>query len=533
MSIFVRNYKPILLILVGTLVWSITMVKSGLIYDYGLGFWGPNGHDGVWHISIIRSLAQGDFSIPIFAGYPLQNYHLGYDIFLALLHRLLSLPASLLYFQIMPPIMAAVLGWLVYKFVLIWQKSPVIAWWSTFFVYFSGSLGWLINQGESVFWANQSISSLINPPYTLSLLILLAGLLSLQKQRWWAAVICFALLPQIKIYAGVLAFIALFVAGFKYKKLFIVLIISGLLSALMFIPLNYRSSSLLVFYPGWFLLNLFNSDHLNWPRYFSAINTYTSGGIWSKGIPAYLVALAIFLVGNLGTRLVFILKLPKQLDWLHLFLFSFFPAGIILPLLFIQSGTSWNTIQFFYYVQFVCSLLAGLAIPLFLKSTATRLLLLMLVGLTLPTTFLSLKHYLPARPPAKISLLELSALDFLARQPRGIVLTALFDKAAADQAVAFPPRPLYLYESTAYVSAFTGQTTFLEDEVNLNITGYPWQARRELVRDFFSQPTAKFLHDHSIRYLYLVSTPQSRLPVQDLPLQPIYTNSEVTIYAVN
>ena len=35
------------------------MVKSGLVYDYGMGFWGPNGHDGVWHVSLASSLARG------------------------------------------------------------------------------------------------------------------------------------------------------------------------------------------------------------------------------------------------------------------------------------------------------------------------------------------------------------------------------------------------------------------------------------------------------------------------------------------
>jgi len=50
-----KNNKPAaLLIIIGSLVWSLTMVKSGLCWDAkcvgGIGFWGPNGHDGVWHI---------------------------------------------------------------------------------------------------------------------------------------------------------------------------------------------------------------------------------------------------------------------------------------------------------------------------------------------------------------------------------------------------------------------------------------------------------------------------------------------------
>jgi len=69
----------ILLILIGTAVWSLTMVKSGLTYPYGVGFWGPNGHDGIWHISLAQSLAKGSWEIPIFAGETIKNYHIGFD----------------------------------------------------------------------------------------------------------------------------------------------------------------------------------------------------------------------------------------------------------------------------------------------------------------------------------------------------------------------------------------------------------------------------------------------------------------------
>ena len=57
----------ILLILLGTLAWSLIMVKSALIYPFGMGFWGPNGHDGVWHIALINQLAKSSLRMPTFA----------------------------------------------------------------------------------------------------------------------------------------------------------------------------------------------------------------------------------------------------------------------------------------------------------------------------------------------------------------------------------------------------------------------------------------------------------------------------------
>jgi hypothetical protein len=56
------------------------MVKSGVYYGYGIGFWGPNGHDGVWHISLINSLSKGSLEMPIFAGEQIKNYHIGFEL---------------------------------------------------------------------------------------------------------------------------------------------------------------------------------------------------------------------------------------------------------------------------------------------------------------------------------------------------------------------------------------------------------------------------------------------------------------------
>ncbi len=75
-----HNKFSILLILFGTVSWSLTMVKSGIVYGFGMGFWGPNGHDGVWHIAISESLSRGTLDMPIFAGEAIRNYHIGFNV---------------------------------------------------------------------------------------------------------------------------------------------------------------------------------------------------------------------------------------------------------------------------------------------------------------------------------------------------------------------------------------------------------------------------------------------------------------------
>jgi hypothetical protein len=533
-----NTVKRNLLILLGTMTWSITTIKSGLLYGFGIGYWGPQGHDGVWHLSLINSLASGNFHMPLFAGESIKNYHLGFDLFVAILHRITFIPVSLLYFQILPPLFAMFIGYLVYKLVFNWTNSNKAGLWSTFFVYFGSSFGWLISffrdgslGGESLFWSQQAISTLINPPLALSFCLLLLGLWLLQTRRLVLAGLVFAIIPSIKIYGGILGFVGLFFICLKDKQYWKTFIISALLGSVLFFPLNSGSAKLLVWDPLWFLKNLMNVDHLNWPRYFSALDTYSTGHVWYKAIPAYAVAFIIFLVGNLSIRLLslFSLEHPKKFTWWKTFLVATAIVGIFPPMLFLQQGTAWNTIQFFYYTQFFLAILAGIGVSHLKPNLIFSLIIILL---TIPGTIGTLPHYLPSRPPAKISTEELSSLNYLYAQPNGTVLTYPFDPDAASAAIAYPPRPLYLYESTSYVSAYTSKPVFMEDQVNLNITGYDWKSRREQSLKFFTKPYRKFLVENNIKYIYLVGFQRQSLENNISSLKKIFSNSEVNIYRV-
>lgn len=565
----IDNLAAVILIVFGTITWSITMVKSGLFYSFGLGFWGPNGHDGVWHIAMAEALSRGSFDIPIFAGEAIKNYHVGYDALLAVLHRITFLPTSVLYFQIIPPILALLVGVATYKFVYRWRKSRMQAFWSTFFVYFGGNFGWIVTLlregqlgGESMFWSQQAISTLINPPFALSIVLMLLGLMLLTKHLkrpttkfFLFVTLLFGILLQIKVYAGILSLGGLLVAGIyeflKDKKINLLKVFGGslLLSSLLFLLFSKSSVSLLVFQPFWFLETMMGfSDRFYWPRFAEAMVNYKLAGNLIKGIPAYTVAFFIFIIGNLGTRLVkdiwIFRKLRdfKNLYFIEIFIFSVIAAGIVLPMVFLQKGTPWNTIQFIYYSLTFSGILAGVWLGEFIEKSRLNTTLLysivvVIALLTIPTTIGTLRHYLPRRPPAKLSYQELGALKFLSNQPRGVVLTYPFDKDAADVAVANPPRPLYLYESTAYVSAFSGQPVYLEDEVNLDITGYDWGARREKVEEFLEARdqglAKKFLKDNNISYIYWIKDQRAALSESELEIEKIFENKEVDIFRVN
>ena len=569
---FFREIKPSswLLIIIGSLSWSLTMVKSGLINSYGMGFWGPNGHDGVWHIALAESLAKGSWQMPIFAGESIKNYHIGFDVILAILHKVTFIPTGVLYFQILPVIFALLIGIFAYKLVFAWKKTALISFWATFFVYFGGSWGWIVTLfkdgkigGESMFWSQQSISTLVNPPFALSLLIIFVGLYFLIKGQessrsqsttyYLLSTFLFGILIQIKVYAGILILAALFVAGvwrmFEQKGISVLKVFCGaaIVSILLFFPFSEDVGKTIIFKPFWFLETMMSfPDRVGWMRFGEAMVNYKLAGNWVKSIPAYLIALFIFWFGNLGTRIIkdiLVIKRLRELrglDFVEAFIYPVIFLGFIIPMFFIQSGTPWNTIQFMYYSLMFSGILAGVTLGEFLEkaklnTTMIRIIVVGIILLTVPITYGTLKyHYLPSRPPAKISKEELEAIYFLKSQPDGVVLTLPFDKEAAKKAESDPPRQLYLYESTAYVSAFSGKPTYLEDEVNLEITRYKWRERRELFEEFLITNSVEkarlFLEEADISYIYWVKDLYGSISENQQLVKKIYENEKIQIF---
>lgn len=559
----------------GVLSQSLTTIKSGLLYSYGIGFWGSNGHDGVWHLSLINSLARhlefsGNFfsllQNPILAGFNLKNYHFLFDLFLALIHKITFLPTLNLYFQIAPLVFSGFLGILTFLLSKKITKNNLSALLATFFVYFGGNFGWLVTLGrgqglggESMFWANQSISFPLNLQFFLSLILMLGGfylyLNYLEKpsdKRFWFLIFVFGLIIGIKAYGGVIILFGLGAVAFwelifkKKTQTLKVFLGTFIISLIIFLPNNWASSSLFVFSPLWLPRVMIDApDRVGWLKLAQARQAYLATGLWLKWLLAESLALVIFLFGNLGTRIIALggifswLKNWRKIKNFQIFLLAcLLPSGLI-PLFFIQKGNPWNSVQFFYYFQVFLGLLAGWGLGEFLlkKKIWFRIILVGLILIfTLPTTVGDLKNYLAVKAPAKISPQELEALSFLRKQPSGVVLTYPHNYQTRD-VLKEVPKPLYAYETTAYVSAFGNHQTFLEDEMTLEIMGVDWPLRRIEVEEFFKtedgEKAKHFLTDNKIKYLYLVGQQNFNFDEFQVDLDEIFENSLVRILKVN
>lgn len=541
------------------------MIRSGLMYPFGMGFWGPNAHDGLWHIALINQLTKGSLAFPTFAGSQISNYHLGFDLLTAALYRLTGLSPILLYFQILPVLFSLSYGILVYLLANRIFKNQTAALFSLIFAYFGGSFGWLVNLfrgetlgGESIFWSMQAVSFLINPPFILSVILLLSGLIfylnyleSGKKRFLIFSIFIFGILIQVKVYAGIIVLGALLLTSIteflsrRSARTFFVFLLSFVVALAVFLPLNRGSQAVLVYKPWWFLETMFSfPDRLGVPRMdlmrqvSLLTHNYLKFSFW------LIAGLVIFLVGNLGTRVIgflSLLNLKKENFSLSLKFFILYALLIafVLPMLFIQKGTNWNTIQFFYYFLVLMSFLGGLTMERVLAKRSpwqSILIIFVLILMTLPTTISSLmNNYIPPRPPVKISKLELEGLKFLATQPEGIVLTFPFNPALINNFVE--PRPIYAYVSTAYVSALSGKISFLEDEMNLEITNKDYSSRLDKIKFFFdtnNKPWARgFLVQNKIRYIYLERYQDMRFNEAELEVTRVYENGEVRIFRVS
>jgi len=550
---------PFVVIILSTVLFSLTMFRSGLKYQFGIGFWGPNGHDAIWHLSLINQLKQQiPPQNPIFSGVNLQNYHWGFDFLVAAISKITFIDSSILYFQILPIIFSLLIGFLSFKLAFLITKNNIT---SIFFVllnYFAGSFGWVYTLiknhqtgGESLFWSMQSVSTLLNPPFALSLIIILFGLIlwfkhhSLNSTKSAILIgLIFALLSGIKVYAGILIGLALS-SYWSYNVIrskkffgfnFIICLAMGLISLLILFGLGVlQGNQLLEFKPFWFTHSMIESlDKFYLPKLASFRFNQTNILI---SVILEVGLIFIFLIGNLGTRVlglftIFSKKVKKEINDFDKLIFFIFIFSFFIPLLFVQKGTAWNTIQFFYYFLFFANFYFAQFLSKFWSKNKISIFVLLVISCL--TSFSTLKDYLGNPPPSCLPNLEIEALNFLKSQNEGFVLTYPYDKYKKDKMNT--PIPLYAYETTSYVSAFSNKQTFLEDEMNLDITGFNWQKRRIDEEKFFTTTdkffARGFLINNKISYIYLVGDQNFILSPSDLQISELFNNGQIRIYKV-
>lgn len=552
----------IILILFGTLFQSLVMIRSGWVYDFGVGFWGPTGHDGIWHQALVNQLIkQVPPSSPILAGEILKDYHYFFDLLVAITFKLTQIPVLDLLYRFYPILFSLFLGVGTVCLLAKITKNKLVIFISLYFVYFAGSFGWIVTylrdksfSGESAFWVNQPVSMNLNPPFVISLLIMIAIILLVSifrvSRNIWAAVLLVLLigpLIEFKIYAGVVVLGGLLLVGllevlrnrnFDYLKIFIA---SFVFSALMFLSQNKEASGILIWSPFWFIHSMIDSpDRVGWNKLSLARPVYFARGEWLKFVGVEVLSLIMFIIGNLGFRVLSILgaesgikkKLWQVPEYFLMFLIGI--ISLIIPIFLIQKGNSWNTIQFMYYLIYLGGVFAGFGlVSIFNK--LPKILGFVILGLILLLTpingVVTFKESFGLIPPAALSQNELEALTFFKKLPDGTVLTYPYDNTLSSKFKE--PIPLFAYQTTAYVSAFSGKAVFVEDTMQNDILQTDYHQRLVESADFWNSGNLPKNLDGQIRYIYLPKFLGVNIDNDKFHLKNIFENKEVLIYEIN
>ncbi len=212
----------------------------------------------------------------------------------------------------------------------------------------------------------QSPSNQLNPPYLLSLLFLNFLILIILSHKKTISttiltILLLSLTPITKSYGGVAAYLIYgFYALFNLKKdryFLKTLLLSLPFAYIIFSLYNQTSSasSVFIFQPFWFVNSLIESpDRLYIPLLASMRYALeASNRIGPRLIMVYLITIGLFYLGNFSWRLLGIFSLKKFKNSLKFPLLITIIITALIPLFFIQSGTSWNTIQFLYYSFFI------------------------------------------------------------------------------------------------------------------------------------------------------------------------------------
>lgn len=405
---FVKT-KSFLLLLSFCFIFSFVMLIN---IDTGSKMW--ISIDAPWHFSLISSLMNSFPPVhPNMSGVAMMPYHYFADYVIAKTLNIFPISLSFAYFYFFPFLTAVLWVFGVYLFMQRWLKNNIISLLSVIFTLFAGSFSFIpFLFGHTDLSLNSSFGmlqpdlSLINPPFAMSLVILIFGLFSTllyiqtKKKEVLIYIAIFAgIAAMFKVYAGMLLFAGLFVflitRLFKKDFKFIFAIIGMIIVFYITYWSSVGKSGFLFPAIFWAPHDVFNS---NFPffSYSGRIAIYTEQSNLLKIFLLESFVLTVYTLGNIGTRvigliLIFFQKEKKKIfiSEMGLILVSMTLFSFFLPLLFLQSIKPFEITQMFNYFLFLLSIINCIGLGLFFQKIKNRKLLIVLVILILVPTLVS------------------------------------------------------------------------------------------------------------------------------------------------
>lgn len=256
-------------------------------------------------------------------------------------------------------------------------------------------------------------------------------------------------------------------------------------------------------------------------------------GFSPKLILIEVLTILIFVVMNFGTRVAMIPEWIKRFRERKFGHFEILVVGttiisLMLTTLLSQRGEWWNTIQFLYYSFFLANIYAAAYLANLIKTG--KYFKIAVVGiviiLTIPNSVDTWKIFSSMPPRTFISDKELHLLERLRQEPEGVVLA--LPLYPSEQPSQSDLAPLYHRYDTAYVSAYSGKQTYLNDLVQLRLMGIDYSDREQKIRSSSCETLSQ------IKYIYVAGDGRQIDPYKSCSktLVIIESNEDAALYRI-
>lgn len=561
-----NHFKPLLIVLVLSLLFTLSITITGkfgetIIYRM----------DDLWHLALINELkANFPPDNPGFSTLPLKGYHFFYNFLAAKISNLFFISPLSIHFHFFPVLTAVLWGVGVYSLMFKWSKDILTSLWAVFLTMFGGSFAFLLylwgHPGysfDSGFGILQPTGSLFNPPFAISIVIVITALLVLYeyihtKQKNWLILLtlCIGLISMFKVYAGMIligAFL-LFLIYELIKKRFIILIPFAGGSILFFGTywIFAGGYGYLVFYPLWPPHRILQA--YPWYGFDEKIYTYTKLNVTRGLLQTEIDGLSVFLLGNLGTRLIgmFVLLLaafkrkviPSSFS---LFILSMALISIVIPMFFIQSGKVFEIIQMAQYFLFFCALFAALGFAFLFRIRFPKILkiiiFILILLLTLPSAYDDFTDYFDTLKTSRsFSSPYFQTMNYLSKQ-ENYNLTVL-EMPSVETKATEKSITNWFNSSTPALTAFANKRTFLNNQY-IEFPNTDKRPRIDFIKTLITfntlystssayletrEKVVEGLRNNNIKYIF---SPYEILSFSDVDgIREVYKNSPYVLYEI-
>lgn len=539
------------ILVIGTILLLIPVIGSGWRTKEGIAYYWINAYDGLYHLSLSRSLVE---SVPPIepGAYDLvvQNYHYLSNLIIADFGRVWQLPINHLYFQFFPVLIAVLFGLTIGQLLKTWSGQKITVTLGLLLFYLAGEISWLLTwilkSGTELPFNNYIDSGVIqflNPPQAFAKLLFFTSLILLrdfwQKKNWRLAIVLgvvIASMLSLKIYFALFLGLGLAcVYAVELGKVLILLIrkqssvkqcwreyrwdlVLGLtilvVGAALYLPSNSQAGGIYYDFLFWPRL-LLGQGKIFWNEWWLRLQVYEAAQNTRALFVWYSLAIGVFLSAIYHFRLVGLLVVFKRFRSKMLskeVILLVVPSIVLthIAMNYVQISGGGNIFNFFVVAITSLSLLSTIVLgELWQKIPKLRFLIVICIGMMaiqpLYNTYAYLKNYYYRRDKIVITAQHEALMKYLSANSKS--------KDSEKSYLQTSPGA-FLDNNTPYWYFFTGKLSYFSGRQILQDHNQDVSAKKLVEQFIFLDPatasdSARIAHTAHIDQIVLQKSQKS------------------------